>query len=284
MKLTSLFVVVAVICFALFDKCVLSSDEVAMLTATTAEEELGIDQEGLEELDYDGEISDYETIEDVDSIPAEAPYSATAATGPFVEMFGEQLYKWEINEAGTEQTLMEFNTDDLLKDKKVIGVYFSASWCGPCRSFTPQLADFYKEMNKKGKKFEIVWVSRDQTADDFVAYFQKMPWLAVPITNLEQVAAKLGGKLQLKGIPHLVILDGYDGTVYTLDGRTQFAKDKYGLEFPWAPRTLMNALPRSIRTYLKSQISSFKSKTMKFIRGLLEGFLPGSLVQAILKN
>lgn len=279
MKLLSIccLIVWTITCNFLLYNTVECSDEVAVLTEATTEEEV------IEAIDGSSTLVDA-SVEDTESITAEHPYNATAATGIFVEMFGESLYKWEINEAGTEQTLMEFNTVDLLNDKKVIGVYFSASWCGPCRSFTPQLTEFYKEMNKKGKKFEIVWVSRDQTTDDFVAYFQKMPWLAVPVGSLEEVVAKLAGKFQLKGIPHLVILDGYDGSVYTLDGRTQFAKDKYGLEFPWAPRTLMNALPRSLRTYIKSKISSLKSKALKIIRGILEGLLPGSLVQAILKE
>ena len=33
--------------------------------------------------------------------------------------------------------------DEVLKDKKIIGYYFSAHWCPPCRNFTPILSDFY---------------------------------------------------------------------------------------------------------------------------------------------
>ena len=31
----------------------------------------------------------------------------------------------------------------LLLDADVIGVYYSAHWCPPCRQFTPQLAEIY---------------------------------------------------------------------------------------------------------------------------------------------
>ena len=33
--------------------------------------------------------------------------------------------------------------------KKIIGVYFCASWCPPCKAFTTELIKFYKEMQKK---------------------------------------------------------------------------------------------------------------------------------------
>ena len=44
---------------------------------------------------------------------------------------------------------------------KVLGLYFSASWCGPCRSFTPKLSAKYRELTEAGKNFEIIFVSAD---------------------------------------------------------------------------------------------------------------------------
>ncbi len=38
-------------------------------------------------------------------------------------------------------------TDALNND--IIGIYFSAHWCPPCRGFTPILAKFYKFANEK---------------------------------------------------------------------------------------------------------------------------------------
>ena len=37
----------------------------------------------------------------------------------------------------------------------VVGLYFSAHWCPPCRGFTPQLANYYAS-NLKAKGLEIV--------------------------------------------------------------------------------------------------------------------------------
>ena len=45
---------------------------------------------------------------------------------------------------------------NMAKDKYV-GLYFSASWCGPCRSFTPKLIDF---KNKHADNFEVVLIDR----------------------------------------------------------------------------------------------------------------------------
>ena len=78
-------------------------------------------------------------------------------------------------------------------------------------------------MNKNGKKFEIVWISRDRTTEDFVNYYSSMPWLAATVANIPNIVEKLSTKYKVKGIPHLVILDGEDASIYTLDGRTKVA-------------------------------------------------------------
>ena len=44
----------------------------------------------------------------------------------------------------------------------LIGIYFSAHWCPPCRGFTPILSEFYKVANQEKKQIEIVFVSCDE--------------------------------------------------------------------------------------------------------------------------
>ena len=41
---------------------------------------------------------------------------------------------------------------------KVLGVYFSASWCPPCKQYTPQLANFYTSLKNNGHPFEVIIV------------------------------------------------------------------------------------------------------------------------------
>lgn len=81
---------------------------------------------------------------------------------------------------------------------KFVGVYFSASWCGPCRMFTPRLVKFYK---KNKKDIEIVFVSADQTENKMIDYVKKdkMKWLALPFGKRPLVKRKGGG------IPNLII-------------------------------------------------------------------------------
>ena len=58
---------------------------------------------------------------------------------------------------------------------KTIGIYFSASWCPPCRTFTPKLVKF-RDANKKD--FEVVFVSSDRSPKDQMGYMKKagMKW------------------------------------------------------------------------------------------------------------
>ena len=81
-----------------------------------------------------------------------------------------------------------------LQKEGVLGIYFSAHWCPPCRGFTPKLAKFYEDFKKtdNGAKFEIVFVSSDRDDESFDEYFGEMPWLALPFAERQQ---KVRGKV-----------------------------------------------------------------------------------------
>ena len=64
----------------------------------------------------------------------------------------------------------------VLEGAEFVGIYFSAHWCPPCRNFTPVLAQFYEEVNKDGKKLEIIFVTSDRDEASFKEYFALMPW------------------------------------------------------------------------------------------------------------
>ena len=105
--------------------------------------------------------------------------------------------------------------EDVLSND-IIGVYFSAHWCGPCRAFTPRLAEFYKNVNTLQKQIEIIFNSADQDLKGFNEYFSTMPWIAIPFDS--ESKSKIDDACGINSIPQLIIFD-YKGRVIDDNGR-----------------------------------------------------------------
>ena len=112
---------------------------------------------------------------------------------------------------------------------QVVGIYFSAHWCPPCRGFTPELVKKYEAIKAAGKDFEMVFVSSDRSDNDFKEYFGEMPWLALPYAD-RAMKAELSKCFGVEGIPSLVLLDK-DFSVITKKGRGAVMRDIS--EFPF---------------------------------------------------
>jgi thiol-disulfide isomerase/thioredoxin len=129
-----------------------------------------------------------------------APPATSQLSNILADQFKGDLVSWK------NGSLARFD-DETLAKKKLIALYFSAYWCGPCRQFTPQLVAFYNRVASQHPEFEIVFVSNDRSPVAMEAYMRdmQMPWPAIDF-------AKLPGKSALKkyagdGIPCLVLLD-----------------------------------------------------------------------------
>jgi len=151
-----------------------------------------------------------------------------------VELLGDKLMGKD-----SDGKIAECSTADALKGK-VVGLYFSAHWCGPCRGFTPQLAESYAKLQSSGKPFEIVFCSSDRDEAAFNEYYGEMPWKALPYSNRD-LKNSLSKKYKVQGIPTLVIV-GEDGETITTAGRKAISSDPSGEKFPWKPPTIREAL------------------------------------------
>ena len=110
--------------------------------------------------------------------------------------------------------LVKLENEDLVRYKldpeKAIDhflFYYSASWSPSCRKFTPELIDFYKKAKKQNSNFEIVFISRDESEKEMLAYVEKakMPWPAIKYEEIDKLEflKKAGGR----GVPCISVLD-----------------------------------------------------------------------------
>ena len=130
--------------------------------------------------------------------------------------------------------MKKVDPETLFAENDVVGLYFSAHWCPPCKGFTPILTSTYNTLRGAGSKFEVVFVSSDNSKEEFDHYFGEMPWKAVEFT--QEKTMKLGEKYGVRGIPSLIILDK-KGNIVRQDGRMLVHKFREAA-FPFDEKTI----------------------------------------------
>jgi nucleoredoxin len=130
-----------------------------------------------------------------------SPSGGSTTSSPFVAKFKGHLI---VMDHGTPK---EFDASTL-KDVKYWAFYYSASWCGPCRAFTPKLVDFYRYFKKSHPNFEVIFVGNDGTQAAMVAYMKEdeMAWPSMKYPDLDQPAVSVK-KYFGPAIPDLVLTD-----------------------------------------------------------------------------
>jgi nucleoredoxin len=103
--------------------------------------------------------------------------------------------------------LLRPHLDAEFEKKKLIGLYFSAHWCAPCRKFTPNLVAYYNKNAAAHPEFEILFVSFDKSAAAMEGYMRdlQMPWPALGFDKASgnEALKKYAGA----SIPCLVVVD-----------------------------------------------------------------------------
>ncbi len=99
-----------------------------------------------------------------------------------------------------------------LEDTQVFALYYGASWCPPCRAFSPELVKFIERVGPANPRLTVVLVSSDKTDAAMFSYMkeEKMPWVSMPRERLTKSPALVA--YTKGGIPQLVIVDRH-GTV-----------------------------------------------------------------------
>ena len=118
----------------------------------------------------------------------------------------------------TKNDSAKTKADGSVLEGKVVGLYFSAHWCPPCRNFTPILKDFHAELEDDGG-FEIVYVPFDRTQKEITDYLAEAHGEWYYLTLEDPLIKELAGKYDVSGIPALIIIKP-NGDVITKEGRT----------------------------------------------------------------
>jgi hypothetical protein len=145
-------------------------------------------------------------------------------------------------------------------------------------------------LKKKSMEFEIVWVSHDRTSDDFVQYFQQMPWLAMAADRVAVEGRQLSSLFGVRGIPALVLLDASlpdsQVTVLSTDGVAKVSLDPYAREFPYTPAlSVLKALlvPRQLRDYIHRKKENSVATLKSALNNALRKASPTNIVKYLLK-
>jgi nucleoredoxin len=104
-------------------------------------------------------------------------------------------------------------------------LYFGAGWCPDCRKFSPALVEAYDHQLGSKKRFEVLFLTKDKSADGMLKFMQKekMQWPAVAYDKMAS-ADDLNKYYSGHGIPCLTVLDP-KGTVVLQTKSDQDARE-----------------------------------------------------------
>lgn len=84
----------------------------------------------------------------------------------------------------------------------LIGFYFGAKWCPPCRKFSPVLSEFAR---KNSKEFAVIFCSADRTAKQQQEFLGKKTFLALPFES--SARQELLQLYRVSSFPTLIVVD-----------------------------------------------------------------------------
>ncbi|KAJ3037735.1 hypothetical protein HDV00_001385 [Rhizophlyctis rosea] len=149
------------------------------------------------------------------------PNSASTAS-PFIDLLKEIELSNPADETKPSTTISK-----LQKENKIIGLYFSAQWCPPCRSFSPTLSQF---ASQHSSDFAVIYISQDRSPYQMTANLLNKHFYAIPYDH-PSISA-LSDAVNLVAIPTLAILSP-EGKLLTTWGRAAVSKNSAGAVGEW---------------------------------------------------
>lgn len=120
---------------------------------------------------------------------------------------------------------------DILKDKKIIIYFFTASWV-KTTDLLEKLMKVYKENQERKTGMEVIYVSADNEEKPFLKEFASHgPWLAIPFKN--ETSVELRWKYNVTSLPQLIVVKKEDGHIITRKGTDELMKLELNVLVTW---------------------------------------------------
>ena len=114
----------------------------------------------------------------------------------------------------------ELLTTDHHLENKIVGLYFSSSWCPPCQRFTPELIQFYNR-HHQDSNFEIVLIPyHEDNLTQYKKYFSKMPWASHLIKDNFDIE-NLRKRYKCISVPTLIFINSQGAIIHKIIGHQQ---------------------------------------------------------------
>ena len=128
------------------------------------------------------------------------------------------------------------STQSVIDKNKLILLYFNTLVNEGALDYQKQLTEFYKDCKAKSKSLEIIFVSGDQSQENFDNHFKTMEWYAIPFKseNIRKVAQSVGVDI----LPSISILNS-NGDLVAKTGNIKNGSD---IVDAWMNPSLQNKL------------------------------------------
>lgn len=73
-----------------------------------------------------------------------------------------------------------------LQTLEFVLLFFGSNRNPPSKSISAKLQDFYRYINKDGRRLEVIYIGFEEDEQDWAEFFETMPWLGVPFQDKQR--------------------------------------------------------------------------------------------------